>query len=102
MGCFFGAIEMLLMTLPFTYPVIIGLGYDPVWFGIVIVMVIEIGQLTPPLGVNLYVIQGITEGQLNLEEIALASIPYWALLLSGLAIITMFPQICLWLPSQTF
>ena len=102
MGCFFGAIEMLLMTLPFTYPVIMGLGYDPVWFGIVVVMVIEIGQLTPPLGVNLYVIQGITEGQLSLEQIALASIPYWALLLLGLAIITMFPQICLWLPSQSF
>jgi TRAP-type C4-dicarboxylate transport system permease large subunit len=65
-------------------------------------MVIEIGQLTPPLGVNLYVLQGITEGQLSVEEVAVGAIPYWSLLLLGLIIITIFPQICLWLPNYAF
>ena len=56
LGCLLAAIEMLLITLPFTFPLIIGLGYDPVWFGIAVVMLIEIGMLTPPLGMNLFII----------------------------------------------
>ena len=100
LGCFFDALSMMLMTLPFTFPLIVNLGYDPIWFGIVTVMVIEMGQITPPVGVNLYVLQGITKGEVSIGEIALASLPYFLMLALGLAIITLFPQICLWLPSM--
>jgi C4-dicarboxylate transporter, DctM subunit len=99
LGCFFDAISMLIMTLPFSFPIITGLGYDPVWFGIVVVMVIEIGLITPPVGSNLYVIEGITGGDIKINQIAVASIPYWLMLVAGMIIITIFPQICLWLPN---
>ena len=59
LGCFFGPIEMLLITLPFVFPVVTGLGFDPVWFGIALVIVIEIGLLTPPLGINLFVVMAV-------------------------------------------
>ncbi len=95
-------VEMLLITLPFTFPVIVSLGYDPVWFGIAVVMLIEIGMLTPPLGMNLFVILAISQGRLNLSELAKACIPFWLILMLGLAIITMFPSIVLFLPNLTF
>ena len=102
LGCLLAAIEMLLITLPFTFPVIIGLGYGPVWFGIAVVMLIEIGMLTPPLGMNLFVILAISGGRLKLSELAIACIPFWLILMVGLAIITAFPQIVLFLPDAVF
>ena len=102
LGCLLAAIEMLLITLPFTFPVIIGLGYDPVWFGIAVVMLIEIGMLTPPLGMNLFVILAISGGRLNPSELAIACIPFRRILMAGLAIITAFPQIVLFLPNAVF
>ena len=100
LGCFFDALTMMLMTLPFTFPLVIALGYDPIWFGVVTVIVIEMGQITPPVGVNLYVLQGITGGEVSIGELAYASLPYFLMLCLGLGILTVFPQICLWLPSM--
>jgi TRAP-type C4-dicarboxylate transport system permease large subunit len=93
---------MLLITLPLTFPVVIGLGHDPVWFGIAVVMLIEIGMLTPPLGMNLFVILAISRGRLTLGELALACIPFWLILMVSLAIITIFPEIVLFLPDLVF
>ena len=102
LGCLLAAIEMLLITLPFTFPVIIGIGYDPVWFGIAVVMLIEIGMLTPPLGMNLFVILAIGRGKLSLADLAKACVPFWMILLLGLVIITAFPGLVLFLPNLTF
>jgi C4-dicarboxylate transporter, DctM subunit len=96
------AIEMLLITLPFTFPVVIGLGYDPVWFGIAVVMLIEIGLLTPPVGMNLFVILAISRGRLTLGELARACIPFRLILMVSLAIITIFPDLALFLPTWCF
>ncbi len=98
LGCFFGPIEMLLITLPFVFPVVTGLGFDPVWFGIALVIVIEIGLLTPPLGINLFVVMAVSRNEVTLGEAALACLPYWLLMLALLAVITVFPQIALFLP----
>lgn len=98
LGCFFGPIEMLLITLPFVFPLIVGLGYDPVWFGIVLVIVIEIGLLTPPVGINLFMVMAVTRNEVSLGEAALACLPYWLLMLLALTIITLAPQIVLFLP----
>ncbi|MGB6116905.1 MAG: TRAP transporter large permease [Mesorhizobium sp.] len=98
LGCFFGPIEMLLITLPFVYPLITGLGYDPVWFGVALVIVIEIGLLTPPVGINLFVVMAISRNQVGLGEAALACIPYWMLMIMVLLLITILPQIALFLP----
>lgn len=99
LGCFLNGSAMLLMTLPFTYPLMMSIGCDPFWFGIVLVVVTEMGQLTPPVGVNLYVLQGVTKGEVSLGEVAKGSIPYFLIQGLVLIIITIFPQICTWLPS---
>jgi tripartite ATP-independent transporter DctM subunit len=102
LGCLLAAIEMLLITLPFTFPLIIGLGYDPVWFGIAVVMLIEIGMLTPPLGMNLFIILAVSEGRMSLGEVARSCIPFWFILIASLTLITIFPQIVLFLPNLVF
>lgn len=102
LGCLLAAIEMLLITLPFTFPLIIGIGYDPVWFGIAVVMLIEIGMLTPPLGMNLFVIMAIARGRMKMGELARACIPFWLILMASLATITIFPEIVLFLPDLVF
>ena len=99
LGCFVGPLEMMLITLPLTFPLVTGLGYDPVWFGIVLVIVSEIGLLTPPLGVNLFVMMAVTGGRVSLGEAATACLPYWLLMLVLLAIITVEPRIVLVLPD---
>lgn len=100
LGCFFDGISLMLMTLPLVFPVMTGVGFDPIWLGVVITILIEIGMLTPPVGMNLYVLSGITANKVTLLQAARASLPYWLLLLAGIAILTMFPQIVLFLPSQ--
>ncbi|MEQ8347048.1 MAG: TRAP transporter large permease [Sneathiellaceae bacterium] len=99
LGCFFGPVEMLLITLPFVFPVVTGLGFDPVWFGIALVIVIEIGLLTPPLGINLFVLITVSENRVTLGEAAIACLPFWILMLIALFLITVFPQIALVLPQ---
>ena len=98
LGCFFGPVEMLLITLPFVFPLIVGAGYDPVWFGIALVIVIEVGLLTPPMGINLFVVMAMSRNEVTLGEAALAALPYWLLMLALLALITVFPDIVLFLP----
>lgn len=102
LGCMLAAIEMLLITLPFTFPIVTALGYDPVWFGIVVVMLIEVGMLTPPVGMNLFVIVAASHGTMSLGEVARACIPFWFLLLASIAIVTIFPSIVLFLPNLLF
>jgi tripartite ATP-independent transporter DctM subunit len=99
LGCFFDGISLLLMTIPLVFPVMTGLGFDAVWLGVIITILIEIGMLTPPVGINLFVLVAITENEVSLAEAAKATIPYWIFLLGGVVILTVFPEIALYLPS---
>ena len=99
LGCFFDGVSLLLMTIPLAFPVMTGLGFDPVWLGVIITMLIEIGMITPPVGINLYVLVAITDGDVSLGEAAKATVPYWILLLFGVVVLTVFPEIALYLPS---
>ena len=89
---------MMLMTISTVFPIMTQAGFDPVWFGIVMVILIELGLLTPPVGINLFVIQGISGGR-PLGEVVAGAIPFVGLQLIGLALITVFPNIALWLPN---
>ncbi|WP_108662186.1 TRAP transporter large permease [Acuticoccus kandeliae] len=102
LGCFFDGISLMLMTLPIVFPVMTGVGYDPVWLGVIITILIEIGMLTPPVGMNLYVLSGITGNRVTLLQAAYASLPFWLLLLLGVAILTVAPQIALFLPNALY
>lgn len=97
-GCFMDALGMILLTIPIFYPVAVGLGYDPIWFGVVIVLVTELGVITPPVGINVYVVSGIAR-DVPLEVIFKGAFPFVLTLVAYLVIMILFPQIALFLPS---
>ncbi|WNL39234.1 TRAP transporter large permease [Halomonas sp. PAMB 3232] len=99
LGCFFDGISLLLMTLPITFPMITSLGFDPIWFGIVVTLLIEIGMITPPVGLNLFVLSSISKNEVNLTAAAKASLPYWLILLGAVGVFTLFPGIILWVTN---
>jgi C4-dicarboxylate transporter DctM subunit len=97
-GCFMDALGMIMLTIPIFYPVAIALGYDPIWFGVVIVLVTELGVITPPVGINVYVVSGIARN-VPLEIIFKGTVPFVLALLTYVIIMVFFPQIALFLPS---
>jgi len=97
-GCFMDALGMILLTIPIFFPVAVALGYDPIWFGVVIVLVTELGVITPPVGINVYVVSGIAK-DVPLEVIFKGAFPFVLTLLTYLIIMLFFPQIALYLPS---
>lgn len=99
LGCFFDGISLLLMTLPITFPMMAALGFDPIWFGIIVTLLMEIGMITPPVGLNLFVLSSITKNEVSLASAAWAALPYWLILLGAVGLYTLFPNIILWLPS---
>jgi C4-dicarboxylate transporter DctM subunit len=99
-GCFMDALALITLTVPIIYPVILILGFDPIWFGVIIVLVTEMGVITPPVGVNVYVIKGIAE-DVPLETIFRGIFPFLAALIVAVAILIAFPQIATFLPSFT-
>ncbi|MEI6382650.1 MAG: TRAP transporter large permease subunit [Betaproteobacteria bacterium] len=99
LGMIFDGLSMMVMTLPVVFPLMTGLGYDPIWLGVVITMMVEIGMLTPPVGMNLFVLVGIAQGKVTLAEAASGALAFWVLLMLGVAILTAVPSIATWLPS---
>ncbi len=99
LGCFFDGLSLMIMTLPIVVPLMVGLGYDAIWLGVIITILIEIGQVTPPVGLNLSVLVSVTKEKVSLGEAAVATIPYWLILLAGIASLAIFPQIALFLPT---
>lgn len=99
-GCFMDALGMIMLTIPIFYPVAVALGYDPIWFGVVIVLVTELGVITPPVGINVYVVNGIAR-DVPLETIFKGAVPFALALMTYLIIMVFFPQIALFLPSFT-
>ena len=77
----------------------VGVGYDIIWLGVIITIMIEIGQVTPPVGLNLSVLVSVTKEEVSLGEAAKATIPYWLILLAGIVVLVAVPQIALYLPS---
>ncbi len=98
-GCFMDGVSLEVITLPIVFPIISALGFDPIWFGIALVILIEMGMLTPPVGLNVYVIHGLRPDR-PLTEVFLGIIPFFFMLVIGLAIITTFPIIATWLPTR--
>ena len=102
LGMFIDALSIMIMTLSILYPIILQLQYDPIWFGVVLVILLEIGLITPPVGLNLYTIQALQPGKVPLKEVSLGAFPFVLLLLAGVALLIAFPDIALWLPRQMF
>jgi C4-dicarboxylate transporter, DctM subunit len=100
LGCFLDGISMVVLTTAVVMPLVTAAGFDLVWFGIYLVIVVEMAQITPPVGFNLFVIQGLT-GR-NLFDIARATMPYFFLMAIMVALLAMFPELALWLPRTMF
>lgn len=99
LGCIMDPAGILLVTIPILVPVIKALGFDPVWFGVMFVVNMELAQITPPLGLNLFIIKSISPPEVTLKDILIGAGPFMILDLIGLALVIIFPQIILWLPS---
>ena len=97
-GCFMDSLAMILLTIPIFYPVAVNLGYDPIWFGVIIVLITEMGVITPPVGVNVYVVSGVAK-DVPLEVIFKGILPLLGALIVCNIILLIFPQIALFLPS---
>jgi C4-dicarboxylate transporter DctM subunit len=97
-GCFMDSLAMILLTIPIFYPVAVNLGYDPIWFGVIIVLITEMGVITPPVGVNVYVVSGVAK-DVPLEIIFKGILPLLGALIVCNIILIIFPQIALFLPS---
>jgi C4-dicarboxylate transporter, DctM subunit len=97
-GCFVDALALVLLTVPIFYPVVSALGYHPIWLGVMIVLVTQMGVITPPVGVCVYVVSGI-EREVPLQTIFKGSMPFLYMMIIAAILLIAFPQICLWLPS---
>ena len=100
LGLFLDGISIVVMSLPITLPLVLAAGFDPVWFGVFLVVMVELGQVTPPVGFNLFVLQGLTGHPI--ERVAVAALPFFFLMCVGVAILTAFPELALWLPAKLF
>ena len=95
-GCFMDAMALVVLTVPFVYPIILKLGYDPIWFGVIIVLVSELGVVTPPVGVNVYVLKGIAP-DIPLETIFKGVLPFLGSIILTLILLIIFPQLATFL-----
>ena len=98
LGMFIDGTSMTVMTVPIAVPLIVQAGYDPLWFGVFLVIMIELSALTPPVGLNLYILQGLTSADMG--RTVLAALPFFLLLCLGTVLLVAFPEIALWLPGK--
>ncbi|CUK03679.1 TRAP transporter large permease [Shimia thalassica] len=99
LGCVFESLSMLLLTVPIFFPLVVSLGYDPIWFGIVVVVVTEISLITPPVGLNVFILKGVV-GDVSTATIFKGVTPFWIADIFRLALIVLIPWLVLVLPEQ--
>ncbi|MCJ7593614.1 MAG: TRAP transporter large permease subunit, partial [Desulfobacterales bacterium] len=97
LGCFMEGLAIMVLTIPIVFPMVIGMGFDPIWFGVIITLVMEMSLITPPVGINVFIISGITK-DVPMYTIFRGIIPFWFAMLACIILITLFPQIALYLP----
>ena len=101
MGCFLPPVSIIVMVTPVLLPVILTLGFDPIWFGVLMTINMEMGLITPPVGLNLYVIKGIAP-DIPLKEVLIGALPYVGILALALVLFSVFPEIITWLPEKLY
>ena len=101
LGMFLESVGMIMITLPFMWPIISGIGFDPIWFGILIVVLCDIACITPPIGYHLFVMSSVVP-EVPFDEIVKGALPFALSAILAVIILAAFPQITLWLPSIVF
>ena len=100
LGTMMDAPALLAISLPVTYPVMIKLGFDPVWFGVYVVLLVEIAAITPPVGINCFVVQAASDGQIELEDVFRGLVPFLIAGVVMLVLLCLFPDLALYLPNS--
>jgi TRAP-type C4-dicarboxylate transport system permease large subunit len=98
LGMFLEGFAMLVLTIPIVFPIVTALGYDPVWFGIFMVIVLEMGLISPPVGINVFVVKGVAE-DVPMGRIFAGIMPFWAAMLACVVLLVLFPTLALFLPN---
>lgn len=98
LGMFLDSISLITMTLPVVFPMMTSVGFDPVWLGIILVVLVEIGLITPPVGMNLFVLQGV--GKISMKEIVAGVMPFFFVMLLAIPVFFAWPELVLWLPAN--
>lgn len=105
-GCVMDALALVMLTIPIFYPVVIEqIGYDPIWFGIIIVLITQMGVITPPVGINVYVVFGVSKGAVGgiaLESIFKGILPFLVAIVVGIILMIAFPVIVTYLPNLMY
>ncbi|MGB7299013.1 MAG: TRAP transporter large permease [Burkholderiaceae bacterium] len=102
LGMFMETLSMLLTTVPIVFPIAVQLGFDPVWFGILITVLMETALITPPIGVNLYVVQGVRNRKGPFNDVAYGALPFVLMMIVMIALLMRFPDLALWLPTMFY
>ena len=100
LGMFMDVLSMQVLTIPIAIPIIIAAGIDPIWFGVFVVLMCEVGLITPPVGMNLYVVQGVRTDGGDFKDVMWGALPYAILMLLFTGLLIAFPEIVLWLPGK--
>jgi C4-dicarboxylate transporter, DctM subunit len=98
LGCFMETISMMILTTPFIFPIVVKMGWDPIWWGIVLTILIEAALITPPVGLNLYVVQGMRERG-PVSDVIWGALPFVGAMMGMIAVLMAFPELALWLPN---
>ena len=99
LGTFLEGFSMLVLTLPIVFPIIKALGYDPIWFGVIMVIVLEMGLIDPPVGINVFIVKGLVP-DVPMSEIFAGIVPFWFAMMVCIAILIMFPEIATFIPDR--
>jgi TRAP-type C4-dicarboxylate transport system permease large subunit len=99
LGCLMDPVSIMLITIPIFMPILTALNFDPVWFAVMMMVNLEMGNMTPPFGMLIFVMQGVTPKDVTYEQIVWAAFPYMLFDLLVIAMIMVWPQIALWLPK---
>jgi len=99
LGCFLDSISMLSITLPVLFPVTNAMGINPIYYAVVVVMTIEAGLITPPVGLNIYAVKGVAEGDISLEDLFIGAFPFLVMMIIGIFVFIAFPALSIWLPD---
>ena len=100
LGCFIDFIGILLLTMPLFVPIVVDLGYDPIWFGVLFCLNMQLSYITPPFGPSAFYLKGVVSSDITVTEIYRSTTPYVFLIILALALVMIFPQIALWLPAM--
>ena len=92
---------MLVLTLPIFFPIIMSLGIDPIWFGVLTVLTLEMGLISPPVGINVFIVKSVAPN-VELGDIFRGVLPFWLMMILAVALLIIFPQIVLYLPNTMF